>query len=79
MTNSHGDYLGPHAVSLQRIVEDPQWTLRAYFFNPNNEGRQNWGEGVKPVQSGTREREGESSLPFYEFAARSLRFSLQRL
>lgn len=74
VTNGHGDYLGPHAVSLQRIGEDPQSTLRAYFFNPNNEGRQDWGHGIRPSIRGHGEEEGESSLPFHEFVARLYAF-----
>jgi hypothetical protein len=74
VTNSHGDYLGPHAVSLQRVVEGPKGELRAYFFNPNNEGRQDWGLGVKPQIRGHGEIEGESSLPLHEFVARLYAF-----
>lgn len=74
VTNSHGDYLGPHAISLQRVVEDPQGNLRVYFYNPNNEGRQNWGRGVEPTVSEHGELEGESSLPFHDFASRLYAF-----
>lgn len=74
VTNSHGDYLGPHAVSLQRVDEGPEGRLRAYFYNPNNEGRQDWGQGVKPTITGHGEEEGESSLPFHDFAARLYAF-----
>lgn len=74
VTNSHGDYLGPHAISLQRVAEDPQSNLRVYFYNPNNEGRQNWGCGVEPTVAGHGELEGESSLLFHDFAARLYAF-----
>lgn len=74
VTNSHGDYLGPHAISLQRIVEDPKGDLRAYFYNPNNEGRQDWGSGVRPSVRDRGELEGESSLPFHEFVSRLYAF-----
>lgn len=74
VTNSHGDYLGPHAVSLRRVQEDPHGKLRAYFYNPNNEGRQDWGLDVKPTISGNGEEEGESSLPFADFTARLYAF-----
>lgn len=70
VTDVHGSLLGPHAVSLQRIDRSPDGELRAYFFNPNNEGRQDWGFGVKPTVSGEGERHGESSLPFAAFASR---------
>ncbi len=74
ITTSHGDYLGPHAVTLLRVAEDPEGVLRAYFFNPNNEGRQDWGDGIKPSIAGHGEIEGESSLPFEHFVARLYAF-----
>jgi len=74
VTNGHGDYLGPHAISLQRIAEGPDGSLRAYFYNPNNEGRQDWGYGVRPSIVGHGEREGESSLPFHQFVSRIYAF-----
>ncbi|MEQ9325473.1 MAG: hypothetical protein RIF41_40275 [Polyangiaceae bacterium] len=74
VTNSHGDYLGPHAISLQRVSEDTSGHLRCYFFNPNNEGRQDWGHGVKPSIQGNGEREGESSLTFHQFVSRIYAF-----
>jgi len=74
VTDSHQRYLGPHAVSLQRVAEDPSGQLRAYFYNPNNEGRQDWGSGVRPSVHGHGEREGESSLPFHELASRIYAF-----
>lgn len=74
ITNGHGDYLGPHAVSLQRVAEDPTGALRIYFFNPNNEGRQDWGHGVKPSIASNGEQEGESSLPFDQFVSRLYAF-----
>ncbi len=74
LTNSHGDYIGPHAISLQRVAEDPKGLLRAYFYNPNNESRQNWGFGVKPSIAENGEKEGESSLPFADFLSRIYAF-----
>jgi len=74
VTNAHGSLLGLHAVALQRIQEDGNGVLRAYFFNPNNEGRQDWGQGIRPSISGRGEQEGESSLPFAEFASRLYAF-----
>ncbi len=74
VTNSHGDYLGPHAISLLRVEHDPEGTLRAYFYNPNNEGRQDWGGGVRPSVQGHGEVEGESSLPFEHFVSRLYAF-----
>ena len=74
LTNGNGDYLGPHGVSLQRIAAAPDGTLRAYFFNPNNEGRQDWGHGVQPSVQGHGEHPGESSLPFQQLASRTYAF-----
>jgi hypothetical protein len=70
ITNSHGAMIGLHAVSIQRVDEDESGQTRVYFFNPNNEGRQNWGQGVRPTVHGHDEIMGESSLPFDQFASR---------
>lgn len=69
ITNVHGKFLGYHAVSIQRVAEDDEGNVRVYFFNPNNEGRQNWGNGVEPSVVGHGEIAGESSLLFAHFAA----------
>jgi len=45
-----------------------------YFYNPNNEGRQNWGQDIRPTVSGHGELAGESSLPFEQFASRLYAF-----
>ncbi len=74
VTNNQGELLGLHAVSIQRIGEDPQGALRVYFFNPNNEGRQDWGQEICPSIARHGEQEGESSLPFAQFAARLYAF-----
>ena len=57
-----------------RVASDPDGELRAYFYNPNNEGRQDWGHGVRPSVTGHGEREGESSLPFHQLASRIYAF-----
>jgi hypothetical protein len=74
ITSSRGDMLGFHAVSLLRVRRDPQGNMRAYFLNPNNEGRQDWGQGIKPSVYEHGEKHGESSLPFHQFAARVYAF-----
>lgn len=74
ITNNHGDMLGFHAVSLLRVEQDGDQEIRAYFLNPNNEGRQDWGQNIKPSVYGHGEKAGESSLPFHEFAARVYAF-----
>ncbi|MBD3163098.1 MAG: hypothetical protein GF346_11770 [Candidatus Eisenbacteria bacterium] len=70
ITDVHGNMLGYHAISIQRIAEGPDGGIRVYFFNPNNEGRQRWGHGVAPTVAGNGEAPGESSLPFDQFTSR---------
>ncbi|RHW36301.1 hypothetical protein D1B33_11060 [Lysinibacillus yapensis] len=70
LTNIHGELLGLHAVSIQRIENDQHGDCRVYFYNPNNDSTQNWGQGIKVSVAGFGELEGESSLPFHEFVAR---------
>lgn len=70
ITNVHGDLLGLHAVSIQRIAQDEDNEYRVYFYNPNNDSGQNWGQGIEPSVSGNGELEGEASLPFHQFTAR---------
>ncbi|MGG3467436.1 hypothetical protein ABES02_08000 [Neobacillus pocheonensis] len=70
ITNVHGDLLGLHAVSIQRIKKDPNGNHRIYFYNPNNDSGQNWGQGIIASVSGFDELEGEASLPFHEFVSR---------
>ncbi len=74
VTDVHGNLFGPHAVSIRRIASDPGGKLRIYFFNPNHEGRQDWGGGVNPSVAGRGERHGESSLPFEQFVSRMYAF-----
>ncbi len=74
VTDVSGRLIGPHAVSLQRVAQDEKGELRAYFFNPNNDGRQDWGQGIRPSVSGNGEIPGESSLPFEDFASRLYAF-----
>ncbi len=70
ITDAAANMLGYHAVSLLRIDKDATDTWRAYFFNPNSEGRQQWGQGIEPSVAGHGEEAGESSLPVFEFASR---------
>ncbi|HNP30637.1 MAG TPA: hypothetical protein PKK23_16445 [Nitrospirales bacterium] len=79
ITNVHGVFLGYHAVSIQRVAEDEEGKVRVYFFNPNNEGRQNWGRGVEPSVVGHWEIPGESSLPFEHFAAHIYAFHYNQM
>ncbi|MEH7331650.1 hypothetical protein V7161_03370 [Neobacillus drentensis] len=70
ITNVHGELLGLHAVSIQRIKKDQHGNVRIYFYNPNNDSGQNWGQGIIASVSGFGELEGEASLPFHEFVSR---------
>ncbi|WP_163539463.1 hypothetical protein [Gracilibacillus sp. YIM 98692] len=74
ITNSFGHMLGLHAVSIQRIAKDSNGKYRVYFYNPNNDSAQDWGQGITPTVTGHDEIPGESSLPFHEFAARLYAF-----
>ncbi|MFQ3544200.1 hypothetical protein Q7A53_08935 [Halobacillus rhizosphaerae] len=74
ITNVHGKLLGLHAVSINRISKDPKGEYRIYFYNPNNDSSQNWGQSIEPSVAGNGEEEGESSLPFHEFTSRLYAF-----
>ncbi|MEC3885097.1 hypothetical protein GLW00_11135 [Halobacillus litoralis] len=74
ITNVHGKLLGLHAVSITRITKDPSGEERIYFYNPNNDGSQNWGQNIEPSVIGNGEMEGESSLPFHQFVSRLYAF-----
>lgn len=74
VTTVHADLLGLHAVTIQRVDADPDGEVRVYFYNPNDEGRQDWGQGIRPSIRGHGEREGECSLPFEAFASRLYAF-----
>mgnify|MGYP006278433579 CR=1 FL=1 len=74
ITNAKAEMLGFHAISLLRVDRDDHGTWRAYFFNPNSEGRQNWGQDITPSVANHGEVPGESSLPFHEFASRVYAF-----
>ncbi len=70
ITNSEGVFLDWHAVSLQRVGLDPHGVTRVYFFNPNHDKGQDWGQGIFTSTSDHGELMGESSLPFEQFASR---------
>jgi hypothetical protein len=78
ITNSRAEMLGFHAVSILRVARDSEGVMRIYFLNPNNEGRQNWGQGILPTVYGHGEKAGESSLPFEQFVARSYAIHFHR-
>lgn len=70
VTDSAGRFIGWHAISIQRVGIAPDGGMRVYFYNPNNDGGQDWGQGVVVSTDGRGERFGESSLPVAEFASR---------
>lgn len=70
VTDSMARFVGWHAVTLLRVAIDKSGQPRVYFYNPNNDSGQNWGNGVTVSTHGRGEFYGESSLPVNEFASR---------
>jgi hypothetical protein len=70
MTDSAARFVGWHAIALLRVALDQGGTMRVYFFNPNNDSGQHWGQEVVVSTQGHGERFGESSLPFHQLASR---------
>ncbi len=44
--------------------------MRLYFFSPNNDRGQDWGQGIVTSSQGNGELYGEASLPVAQFASR---------
>jgi len=70
VTDSSARFIGWHAITILRVALDPQQEMRVFFYNPNNDSGQDWGNGVQVSTSGNGERYGESSLPFEQFVSR---------
>lgn len=70
VTDSAARFIGWHAVTILRIGLDQENVMRVYFYNPNNDSAQDWGNGAVVSTTGQGERHGEASLPFEEFASR---------
>ncbi|MGV0632960.1 hypothetical protein ABQE69_05930 [Mycolicibacillus trivialis] len=70
VTDSAARFIGWHAIAVLRVSLDPNETMRVYFYNPNNDSGQDWGDGVVVSTAGHGERFGEASLPFEQFASR---------
>jgi len=70
VTDSAARFVGWHAITLMRVALDAQNVMRVYFYNPNNDSGQDWGDGVVVSTTGNGERFGEASLPFEQFASR---------
>ncbi|MEX1057794.1 MAG: hypothetical protein WED11_08680, partial [Natronospirillum sp.] len=67
---SQARFVGWHAITILRVAVDQAETMRVYFFNPNNDGGQDWGNGVQVSTEGFGEQHGECSLPIEEFVSR---------
>jgi len=70
VTDSNAQFVGWHAITLLRVALDQGEVMRVYFYNPNNDSGQDWGNGVVVSTHGHGERFGEASLPFPELASR---------
>lgn len=70
VTDSRAQFVGWHAITIIRVALDQENVMRVYFFNPNNDSGQDWGNGVVVSTQGQGERYGESSLPFEQLASR---------
>lgn len=70
VTDSAARFVGWHAITVLRVALDPSEVMRVYFYNPNNDSGQNWGDEVVVSTAGYGERFGEASLPFEMFASR---------
>lgn len=70
VTDSATRFLGWHAITIQRLALDPSQVMRVYFFNPNNDSGQDWGQGIVTSTQGNGELYGEASLPVAQFASR---------
>ena len=70
VTDSATRFLGWHAITIQRLALDSDEVMRVYFFNPNNDSGQNWGQGIVTSTQGHGELFGEASLPVAEFVSR---------
>ncbi len=79
VTDSAATFVGWHAITLLRCSIDQTGEMRVYFYNPNNDSGQDWGDGVIVSTEGTGEVYGESSLPFEQFASRLYLFHFDPL
>jgi len=79
VTDSAARFVGWHAITIQRVSLDQNGEMRVYFYNPNNDSGQDFGNGVKVSTEGSGERFGESSLPVVEFVSRLYLFHFDSL
>lgn len=52
---------GRHAITIIRVNLDRDGEMRLYFFNPNNDSGQDWGQGIHCSTQSSGERHGEAS------------------
>jgi hypothetical protein len=79
VTDSLARFVGWHAITITRVALDQERQMRVYFFNPNNDSGQDWGNGIQVSTQGFGERYGESSLPVEQFASRLYLFHFDPL
>lgn len=79
VTDSAGRFVGRHAINILRVGLSPENEMRVYFFNPNNDSGQDWGQGIICSIRGNGEHRGEASLPIAEFASRLYAFHYDTL
>ena len=70
VTDSAARFVGRHAITILRVALSPKNEMRVYFFNPNNDSGQDWGQGITCSTRGNGEIRGEASLPVAEFTSR---------
>ncbi len=70
ITDSALRFIGWHAITILRVALDQENVMRVYFYNPNNDSGQHWGDDILVSTAGFSERAGEASLPFEQFASR---------
>lgn len=78
-TDPAGSFVGWHAITILRVAPGQNGEMRVYFYNPNNDSGQDWGQGVTVSTAGNGERHGEASLEFEQFLSRLYLFHDQKL
>jgi hypothetical protein len=78
-TDSAARYIGRHAIVIRRVALDSTGEMRVFFFNPNNDSGQDWGQAIETATRGHGEQAGEASLPFHQFASRLFVFHFDPL
>ena len=79
VTDSAARFVGWHAIAIIRVARDPSGEVRVYFFNPNNDSGQDWGDGIVVSTAGNGENYGESSVSIADFASRLYIFHFDAL